>query len=300
MLREQGNEAIKRADERLRERDEERANKRQRQAVVNQGNGDRGGVEMRDDNQEQQEQQQEQQGQQQQDQQMEEQQGQQQQDQQMEESIGSISVVNQIVDMTEWNFSDKQAMQKAQDVIKGRKARAIILSTAMGVKEFGNQCSAKDPHEVGRQSMSRTIKAVKCAKEQDKRGLYFVLEEVIGGDNEVCEVTDNLINQQGIEVSNPYSIMYREGNFGWVTVKVRAITNSIAVRDNLNKTIAGKCWMKTSDNRRIVEVVERAVKQESEMTIMGVDNEAFAAEESEARQYWDDLSGKSLDPKLVR
>ena len=106
----------------------------------------------------------------------------------------------------------------------------------------------------------------------------------MGGDNKVSEVTDNLINQEGIMVSNPYSIMYREGNVGWVTAKARVITNSAAVKNNVNKTIAGKYWTKTPDNRRMVEVVERAVKQESEMTIMGVDNEAFEAEELEAKQ----------------
>ena len=125
-----------------------------------------------------------------------------------------------------------------------------------------------------------------------------MLEEVIGTDNEVREVIDNLITQEGIMVSNPYSIMYREGNFGWVMAKARIITNSVVVKDNVNKRIAGKYWMKTPDNRRMVEVVERAVKQQSEMTIMGVDLEAFVAEESEARQYWDDLSGKRLDPKF--
>ena len=45
-------------------------------------------------------------------------------------------------------------------------------------------------------------------------------------------------------------------------------------------------------------VVEKAIKQESEMTIMGVDNEAFEVEELESRQYWDDLSSKRLGPKL--
>ena len=33
---------------------------------------------------------------------------------------------------------------------------------------------------------------------------------------------------------------------------------------------------------------------------MGVDNEAFVSEDSGAKRYWDDLSGKELIPKLVK
>jgi len=189
---------------------------------------------------------------------------------------------------------------RVMDVIRGRKARAIILSTAIGANKFGSQCAREDPHEIVKQSISRTIKATKCAEEQNRRGLHFVLEEVIGEDNEVREVMDNLICQEGIMVSNPYSIMSREGNFGWVMAKARVITNSVVVKDNINLTITGKHWTKTSNNKWMKDVVERAVKQEKDMTIMGVDNEAFVSEESEARQYWDDLSGKRLDPKLVK
>ena len=99
-----------------------------------------------------------------------------------------------------------------------------------------------------RQPISQVVKTIKCAREQDTRGLYFVLEEIIGGDNEGGETMSNLIGQEWIMVSNPYSIMYREGAFGWVVSKARVVTNSKAVRDNVDNMIAGKHWMKTLDN----------------------------------------------------
>ena len=66
--------------------------------------------------------------------------------------------------------------------------------------------------------------------------------------------------------------------------------------------------MKTLDNKWMVDAVVEGVNQEKEMTIMGLDvnhafaqdNEAFTSEELEARKHWDDLSGKELDPKLVK
>ena len=94
--------------------------------------------------------------------------------------------------------------------------------------------------------------------------------------------------------------MYREGACGWVVTKARIVTNSMCIRDNIDNMIAGRHWMKTVDNKWMVDAVEKGIKQESEMTIMGIDNEAFGAEELETRQYWDDLSGKELDARLVK
>jgi hypothetical protein len=217
----------------------------------------------------------------------------------METIVGSISLQNQLVDMSDWDFSDAAVMKESMETIKERKARAIILSTAIGDSKFRSQCASQDPYRIVRQPISHVLKTIKCAKEQDNRGLCFVLEEIIGGYNEGEEAMSNMINQEGIMVSNPYSIMYREGAFGWVVSKAKVVTSSKAVRDNVDNTIAGRHWMKSSDNKWMVYVVEKGVRQESEMTIMGVDSEAFVHEELEARRYWGDLSGKELDPKLV-
>ena len=76
-----------------------------------------------------------------------------------------------------------------------------------------------------------------------------------------------LINQKGIFESNEYSIMYREGEFGWIAARAKIVTNSAAVRDNVNRKIAGKNWMKTSDNKWMTDVVIEGVNQEKEKTI---------------------------------
>jgi hypothetical protein len=148
-------------------------------------------------------------------------------------------------------------MKESMEIVRRRKARVIVLSEAIGITKFRGQCAKEDPHKLMRQSISHVIKTIKCAREQDNRGLYFVLEEIMGEDDERGEAMNNLINQEGIMVSNPYSIMYREGAFGWVVSKARVVTNSKAVRDNVDNTIAGRHWMKTTDNKWMVKTVEQ-------------------------------------------
>jgi hypothetical protein len=192
IIRESGNQTIIRADERIKERNEDRENKRRRVATDNEDNASRGGVVEQQQRQDQQEQQQQQQDQQRQEVPMEEE----------EVSIGSISIQSQVVDMSNWDFGKASTMQESMETIRKRKARAIVLSTVMNASEFEGRCKTEDPYKLIRQSINRTIKMVKCAKEQDKRGLYFVLEAIEGDDNEINQVVGNLINQKGIMVSD--------------------------------------------------------------------------------------------------
>jgi len=222
--------------------------------------------------------------------------------------LGSITCDNQIIDMSDWDFSEVATTKESMDVVRNRRARAIIMSTAMGITKFRSQSKREDPHRLMRGPISQVKKAIKCAREQDRRGLYFVLEAIIGEEDERSRAVQELVNQDGIFVSKEYSIMYREGEFGWVVARAKIVTNSVAVRDNIDKAIAGRHWMKTLDNNWMVDAVAKGVNQEKEMTIMGLDvdhvfgqdNEAFMAEEQEVRKHWDDLGGKELDPNLVK
>ena len=92
---------------------------------------------------------------------------------------------------------------------------------------------------------------------------------IVGGEDERSSVVQGLVNRNGNFVSREYSIMYREGAFGWVLTKARVVTNSMCIRDSIDNTIAGRHWMKTLDNKWMVDAVEKGIKQESEMTIMG-------------------------------
>ena len=112
---------------------------------------------------------------------------------------------------------------------------------------------------------------------------------IAGGDNERSSELQDLINQDGNFVSREYSIMYREGEFGWVVSRAKVVTNSKFVRDNIDSAIAGRHWRKTLDNKWMIDVVEKGIIQEDDM---GVDNDEFVNDESEVRQYLDDLSGK--------
>ena len=94
----------------------------------------------------------------------------------------------------------------------------------------------------------------------------------------------DLVNHGGTFVSKEYSVMHREGAFGWVMAKAKVVTNSECIRDNIDKTNAGRHWMKTPDSKWMVNAVEEGINQVKEMTIMGIDNEGFATEELEARR----------------
>ena len=55
--------------------------------------------------------------------------------------------------------------------------------------------------------------------------------------------------RKGLLESNEYRVMYREGELGWRITGSKVVTNSAAVRDSVNRTIAGRCWVKSHDNK---------------------------------------------------
>jgi len=112
---------------------------------------------------------------------------------------------------------------------------------------------------VVRDNVSR---AIKCACEQNRRRLYFVLESISGKEDEREEAMRRISNQGGIFESNEYSIMYREGEFGWTITKAKVVTNSVAVRQNVNRRLAGRCCMKIVDNKWMKYVVAEGIRKE--------------------------------------
>ena len=72
--------------------------------------------------------------------------------------IGSMSCGNQAIDMMDWNFSEVDTMKEAINVVKHRKARAIVLPTPMGITKFRSQCKKEDPHRLMRRSAGHVKK----------------------------------------------------------------------------------------------------------------------------------------------
>ena len=163
---------------------------------------------------------------------------------------GSVSIQNQIVDMSEWDFSAATAMSKAMETIKNRAARAIIMSAA-------------DERQVN--------KAIKCAREQSKRGLYFAVEVISSRSEEIDKAVQELMNEEGNFASQEYSMMSKKGEFGWTAAKARIVTNSSCIKDNVDKSITGKHWAKGADNKWLVDAVARGINREKEMTILEAD-----------------------------
>ena len=93
-----------------------------------------------------------------------------------DQAIGSIIRDSQIIDTSDWDFSTGSVMNESMEIIRRRKARAIILSAAIGVTKFRSQSGKYDPFKTVKGTMSQLRKAIKCAEEQQKRGLYFVLD----------------------------------------------------------------------------------------------------------------------------
>ena len=89
-----------------------------------------------------------------------------------------------------------------------------------------------------------------------------MLESVVGQEDKRSDAMKELVNRKGILESNEDSIMHREFDFGWVVARAKVVTNSVAVRDNINKKIAGRHWMKTLDNKWMIDVVTQGFHQE--------------------------------------
>ena len=82
-------------------------------------------------------------------------------------------------------------------------------STATGITKFRSHSKLADPHRLMRARVSHVNKVIKCAREQDNRGLYFVLKALVGKEEEEGEeAIKSLVKQEGIFVSNGYSVMY--------------------------------------------------------------------------------------------
>ena len=115
--------------------------------------------------------------------------------------MGSVSIEDQVFDMSDLDFDEKETMKQSMEVVRNRRTRAIIMSTAIGVTEFRSQSKGRDPHQIVKGSISQTLRTIKCAREQNKRGLHFALETIIGYEDERREVIQELMNQEGMLVS---------------------------------------------------------------------------------------------------
>ena len=105
--------------------------------------------------------------------------------------------------MTDWDFGESETIKKAINIVEHRQARAIILSTATGVTKFNReQCDAFDLHRLMRTPLSHVKKAIKCAQEQDNRGLYFAMETISGRGDERDAAIQTLRSQTGMLESN--------------------------------------------------------------------------------------------------
>ena len=80
--------------------------------------------------------------------------------------------------------------------------------------------------------------------------------------------------------------------------KAKLVTDSVAVRGKSNQVIGvGQRHENKWTNKLVIE----SVQEEKDMTILGINGiDAFDQEEFEVKRYWDDLSGKELDAKLIK
>ena len=125
---------------------------------------------------------------------------------------------------------------------QNRKVRAIIVSTTI------------------RRSADQLRKAIKCAVEQHRRGLYFVLAAIINDEDERNEAIQELVNRNGIFVSKEYQVMCRMSDHGWKGAKTIATTNSLAIKDNIDKRVVKGYLVKKGDNRWIMKAVVKGIE----------------------------------------
>jgi len=139
---------------------------------------------------------------------------------------------------------------------------------------------------------------IEIAKEQDNRGLSFVIEV---SSQSVRGELDNLIRERQWQVTGEYGVVYWDEENKRRAIKVRMVTNSQWICQQADRTIVGRRIARTKDNRTIREMVLNGTILTREISIVSRDGkEAFANDNDEAEQFWDNLSGKQLDARLVK
>ena len=86
--------------------------------------------------------------------------------------IGIISRDNQVIDMSDWDLSAGAIMKESMDIVRNRRARAIVMSTAMGITKFRSQSKREDPHRLMR---GQLVKLRQSSVPRSKTGEVYTL-----------------------------------------------------------------------------------------------------------------------------
>jgi hypothetical protein len=72
--------------------------------------------------------------------------------------MGSVSIEDQVFDMSDLDFDEKETMKQSMEVVRNRRTRAIIMSMAIGVTKFRDQSKGRVPLRIMKGSITSRLR----------------------------------------------------------------------------------------------------------------------------------------------
>jgi len=96
-------------------------------------------------------------------------------------------------------------------------------------------------------------------------------------------------------------VLIPRNGYGYVMTEMEVITNCMEIGSKIDRELGGRI-RKIDEVRMITNLcVEQGIIQGGELTTVGANSkENFEDDQKQGKSYWDDLSGKLLDPVLVK
>ena len=120
--------------------------------------------------------------------------------------------------------------------------------------------------------------------------------EMIGGHSPEIE---QIVNEQNLWLSAEYYVGYGRKGSNWIMARARIATNNESICNEVNKALKGRKVVRTTHNTIVKDVVIKGTVLSEEITTLGNGIDSLDSDNHDARQYWDDLSGKELNGQSV-
>jgi len=211
-------------------------------------------------------------------------------------------VDNQVIDLMDIDLGNLEEMERAVKTLNESRVRTIMLSSGAGITKYNREM--KSPAISGRRllTMDRAHmdRALAVVKEQDSRGLNFTLE-IVGVSSMDDDWVQSMVRDNQWYVTEEYYPVYNGIRARWRITRAKMITNNPWIWKEINESIAGRKIVRTVENRTIKEAVTKGTIMTRCLSIIDRNNQnAFNHDQEGAEQFWDDISGKRLDNKLVK
>ena len=222
-----------------------------------------------------------------------------------------------------WDFSKEEKREKARRIVEGKGAMMIVVSPMCEAFARLHEINfdRQDPKEVRRVIDAGTEHIEFCmelCERQVDNSMYFLFEHPAMAVSWRNKKVEKVMKMPGVKrfIGHMVSVNVRGGrkeyDRGWVRKRTAFMTNAEEVArkmddcSDMHRTIVldkGKAKVEEVMPDRLCRNILVGLAEQVERdnrAVGGGTIGSFDGERQEAEEFWDDLSGKKLDPKLVR